>query len=91
MHFNTDYHYSINDLLSQIKALNPDIICGEITPEAFELEMEGYYPPEAAFLAQMSTQLNCRFVPVDWRLDYTTHLRLTESIHSPSNNNGQSY
>ncbi len=72
MHFNTDYHYSINDLLSQIKALNPDIICGEITPEAFELEMEGYYPPEAAFLAQMSTQLNCRFVPVDWRLDYTT-------------------
>lgn len=71
-HFDPDYHYSINDLLSQICALKPDLVCGEITPEAFDQPMEGYFPPEAAFLSQMASKLNYRFQPVDWRLDYAT-------------------
>ncbi|MDX9694178.1 MAG: hypothetical protein RBT49_00140 [Bacteroidales bacterium] len=72
MHFNPDYNYSIIDLQSQISALKPDLVCGEIVPEAFDQPMEGYYPPEAAFLAEMATKLNYKFVPVDWRLDYAT-------------------
>lgn len=72
MHFNPDKHYSINDLLAQISALKPDLVCGEITPEAFNQSMEGYFPPEATFLAEMANELNYRFVPVDWRLDYST-------------------
>ena len=72
MHFNPDNHYSINDLLEQIRVLKPDLVCGEITPEAFNQSMEGYFPPEAAFLAQMASELSYRFVPVDWRLDYAT-------------------
>lgn len=72
MHFTPDHHYSLNDLQAQIIALKPDLVCGEITPEAFEKEMEGYFPPEAAFLAQMAAELNYRFAPVDWRLDYAT-------------------
>jgi len=72
MHFNPDYNYSIIDLQSQISALKPDFVCGEIVPEAFDQPMEGYFPPEAAFLAEMATTLNYSFVPVDWRLDYAT-------------------
>lgn len=72
MHFNPDNHYSIIDLQSQISALKPDLVCGEITPEAFNQAMEGYFPPEAAFLAQMASELKYRFAPVDWRLDYAT-------------------
>ena len=72
MHYNPDYNYSITDLLEQIRALEPDIVCGEIAPEAFEQVTEGYFPPEAAYLAEMAPVLNYRFVPADWRLDYAT-------------------
>jgi len=72
MHFNPDIHYSLNDLAEQIRLLKPDLVCGEITPEAFNQAMEGYFPPEAAFLAQMANELKYRFVPVDWRLDHAT-------------------
>jgi len=33
-HFNPENHYSIIDLQRQISALRPDLVCGEITPEA---------------------------------------------------------
>lgn len=75
MHYNPDYHYSITDLLEQVRALKPDVVCGEIAPEAFEQVTEGYFPPEAAFLAEMAPVLNYRFVPVDWRLDYATQAK----------------
>lgn len=75
MHYNPDYHYSINDLLEQIIALKPDLVCGEIAPEAFEQVTEGYFPPEAALLAEMAPVLNYRFVPVDWRLDFATQAK----------------
>lgn len=74
-HFDPKYHYSIIDLQKQIVALKPDLVCGEITPEAYNQPMEGYFPPEAAFLAEMSSKLNYRFEPVDWRLDNTTQSR----------------
>lgn len=79
MHFNPDYRYSINDLLAQIIALKPDVVCGEIAPEAFDRTTEGYFPPEAAFLAEMESLLNYRFVPVDWRLDYATQAKADSS------------
>lgn len=72
MHFDSSKNYSINDLLEQIRILKPDVVCGEITPEAYEQAMEGYFPPEAAVLAEMAGEMDYRFVPVDWRLDYTT-------------------
>ena len=74
MHFNPDNHYTINDLLAQVRALHPDLVCGEITPEAFQQPMEGYFPPEAAFLAEMAAESGYRFVPVDWRLDRATQM-----------------
>lgn len=80
MHFNPDNHYSINDLLAQIRALKPDWVCGEITPEAFDQSMEGYFPPEAACLAEMATELNYRFAPVDWRLDYATQSLANKNV-----------
>lgn len=72
MHFDSERHYSVNDLLEHICTLKPDLVCGEITPQAFNKPMEGYFPPEAAFLAEMSVQCNYRFAPVDWRLDIAT-------------------
>lgn len=70
MHLDAKNNYSMTDLLNQIKKLRPDVVCGEITPEAFETSLEGYFPPEAAMLAEMADELNYRFVPVDWRVDY---------------------
>lgn len=83
MHYNPDYHYSIIDLQEQIRALKPDLVCGEIAPEAFNQTTEGYFPPEAAFLAEMAPELNYRFVPVDWRLDYATQSK-ADSIYPAS-------
>lgn len=83
MHFNPDYNYSIIDLQSQINALKPDLVCGEIAPEAFDQPTEGYFPPEAAFLAEMASKLNYRFVPVDWRLDYATQSK-ADSLYPES-------
>jgi hypothetical protein len=79
MHFIAENNYTVNDLLEQIRVLKPDVVCGEITPEAFEQTMEGYFPPEAALLAEMATKMNYRFVPVDWRLDYTTQFVLANN------------
>lgn len=83
MHYNPEYHYSIADLMEQVRALHPDVVCGEIAPEAFEQVTEGYFPPEAALLAEMAPVLNYRFVPVDWRLDYATQAK-ADSIYPVS-------
>jgi len=83
MHYNPDYGYSITDLMEQIIALRPDVVCGEIAPEAFEQVTEGYFPPEAALLAEMAQVLNYRFVPVDWRLDFATQAK-ADSVYPPS-------
>lgn len=69
LHFEAKSHYSLQDLQAQVLALKPDVICGEITPAAYDRPMEGYFPPEAAFLAAMAPRWNVRFVPVDWRMD----------------------
>jgi len=82
-HFSPEYNYSITDLQAQIQALKPDLVCGEIAPWAIDQPMEGYFPPEAAFLAEMASILNYRFVPVDWRLDYATQSR-ADSLYPES-------
>lgn len=70
MHFESKNNYSLIDLQEQILSIQPDVICGEISPEAFDQPMEGYFPPEAAFLAAMASTWKVRFVPVDWRMSY---------------------
>ncbi|NTV76214.1 MAG: TraB/GumN family protein [Holophaga sp.] len=69
LHFSPRSHYSLADLREQILALEPDLICGEITPEALGGPMEGYFPPEAVFLAEMAPRWRMRFSAVDWRMD----------------------
>jgi len=68
IHFKAESHYSLADLRNEIEALHPDLICGEITPEAYEGPMEGYFPPEAAFLAEIAPALHARFAATDWRI-----------------------
>ena len=79
MHFNPEDNYTINDLLEQVHKLKPDVVCGEIAPEAFNQLMEGYFPPEAAALAEMADELHYRFVPADWRLDYATQFLIANN------------
>jgi hypothetical protein len=67
MHFEERYHYSLIDLETQVRSVHPDVVCGEITPEAFNGPMEGNFPPEAAMLAEMAPQWGMRFIPADWR------------------------
>jgi len=67
-HFVAESHYSLVDLRSEVEALHPDLICGEITPEAYQGPMEGYFPPEAAYLAEIAPTLHARFAPTDWRI-----------------------
>jgi hypothetical protein len=68
-HFVAASHYSLADLRNEIEALHPDLICGEITPEAYQGPMEGYFPPEAAYLAEIAATLHARFAPTDWRIE----------------------
>jgi hypothetical protein len=70
MHFVPKYAYSLQDLAAQVRALRAEVICGEITPDAFDGPMEGYFPVEAAYLAEMASRWNARFIPSDWREDF---------------------
>ncbi len=68
LHFKAENHYSLADLRNEVEALHPDLICGEITPEAYQGPMEGYFPPEAAYLAELAPTLHARFAATDWRI-----------------------
>lgn len=70
LHFQERYHYSLVDLQTEIRSLHPDVVCGEITPGAFNAPMEGNFPPEAAMLAELAPRWGARFVPADWRVSF---------------------
>ncbi|HMD77572.1 MAG TPA: hypothetical protein VKG86_09375 [Terracidiphilus sp.] len=70
MHFEERYHYSLIDLQAQVRSLHPDVVCGEIPPEAFNGPMEGNFPPEAAMLAEMAPEWGVHFIPADWRVSF---------------------
>ncbi|RPJ81820.1 MAG: hypothetical protein EHM13_09880 [Acidobacteria bacterium] len=68
-HFQERFHYSMHDLTTQVLALKPDLVCGEITPGAYGQPLEGYFPLEAAWLDELARERGIRFAPVDWRMD----------------------
>jgi hypothetical protein len=68
LHFKPESHYSLVDLRNEAEALHPDLICGEIEAEAYQGPMEGYFPPEAAYLAEIAPTLHARFAATDWRV-----------------------
>ena len=74
-HFDESTHYSLIDLQAQILALHPDVVCGEITSEAFNGPMEGNFPPEAAMLAELAPAQGVRFVAADWRVSFAWQAR----------------
>ena len=75
LHFKAESHYSLADLRNEVAALHPDLICGEITPEAYQGPMEGYFPPEAAYLAEVAPTLHARFAATDWRITHAWQAR----------------
>ena len=78
LHFKAENHYSLADLRNEVEALHPDLICGEITPEAYQGPMEGYFPPEAAYLAEVAPTLHARFAASDWRITKAWQSRAEE-------------
>jgi len=83
MHFQERYHFSMLDLEAEVRALRPDVVCGEITAEDLDGPMEGNYPPEAAMLAQVVPEWGARFIAADWRISYERQAR-AEAEMSPS-------
>jgi hypothetical protein len=75
LHFKAENHYSLPDLRNEVEALHPDLICGEITPEAYQGPMEGYFPLEAAYLAEVASTLHTRFAATDWRITHAWQSR----------------
>ena len=70
LHLEDRYHYSLIDLQVQVRSLRPDLVCGEITAEAFNGPMEGNFPTEAAMLAEIAPGWGARFIPADWRISF---------------------
>jgi hypothetical protein len=68
-HFQERFHYSMHDLTTQVLALKPDLVCGEIAPEAYQQPLEGYFPPEAVWLDEVAREHAIRFAPMDWRME----------------------
>lgn len=68
-HFQERFHYSMPDLTTQVLALEPDLVCGEIAPEAYQQPLEGYFPPEAVWLDEAARERGIRFAPIDWRMN----------------------
>lgn len=68
-HFQQRFHYSMDDLQAQVLSLAPDLVCGEIAPEAYRQPLEGYFPPEAVLLDEGAGARGVRFAPMDWRMD----------------------
>jgi hypothetical protein len=79
-HFEERYHYSLIDLQVQVRSVHPDVICGEITPEAYNGPMEGNFPPEAAMLAEIAPSWGIRFIPADWRVSFSWQDRATRQL-----------
>ncbi len=61
-----------------MKTLHPDVVCGEITPEAYNQPMEGNFPPEAAMLAELAPLWGARFIPADWRISFAWQNRASQ-------------
>ena len=80
MHIEDRWSYSLEDLWGTVRSYKPDLICGEITPEAFGTDLEGVFPPEAAMLAVLAPSVGARFEPVDWRADYVAHRAAEEAM-----------
>lgn len=80
MHFEERYQYSLIDLQVQVRSLHPDVVCGEITPEAYNGPMEGNFPPEAAMLAEMAPGWGARFIPADWRVNFAAQERAGQQL-----------
>jgi len=85
MHFEERYHYSPVDLQVQVQSVHPDVVCGEITPEAYNGPMEGNFPPEAAMLAEMAPGWGVRFIPADWRISFAWQDRAGQQLSQDRN------
>jgi len=80
MHFEERYGYSLIDLQAQVRSVQPDVVCGEITPEAYNAPMEGNFSPEAAMLAEVAPDWAARFIPADWRVRFALQDRATRRL-----------
>lgn len=80
MHFEERYGYSLIDLQAQVRSVQPEVICGEITPDAYNGPMEGNFPPEAAMLAELAPGWGARFIPADWRIRFSRQDRAARRL-----------
>jgi hypothetical protein len=66
-HLEKGYHYSLYDLTQAITAAKPDLICGEVAPEAYKSDLRGYFPPEQRVVEELAKRIQATYIPSDWR------------------------
>jgi hypothetical protein len=67
-HFKQAFGYTMSDLRAHILALQPDIVCFEVTPEHYRTEKEPlFYPPEVAVADVAAAEAKALPWPSDWR------------------------
>jgi hypothetical protein len=66
-HLNGDFMYSLADIKNIIKTIAPDVICGEVAPEAYGTPMRGYFPPEQRIVEAVASAIDAIYTPCDWR------------------------
>lgn len=79
-HLKKELGYSFVDLGAEVIALKPDLICGEIQEQDYRGPMEGYYPPEAAYLDSLAQENGLVFSPSDWRGDFIETQKADEAL-----------
>lgn len=74
-HLVADFEYTLSDIQNVIKTVKPDVICIEMTAEALNKDIEGYFPPENAAIIEYAKKNNIKVIPVDWRHNLTESLK----------------
>ncbi|MBI5543739.1 MAG: hypothetical protein HY901_07630 [Deltaproteobacteria bacterium] len=68
-HEKESFGYSYSDLSDQIVAMQPNLVCGEVTVEDHQGAREAMYPWEIAVVEKAAELAGAKFWPADWRPD----------------------
>ena len=79
-HLDPIYGFSLNDLQSTVKALQPQLLCLEVDPQDEDTNRVGLYPPETVVLKHLARELFISSAAVDWRADFKTYKELSPLV-----------
>ena len=70
-HLKEGFGFTLSDLMNQIAAIKPDLVCGEITAQHYRSNIAGgLYPLENVPIEHAAITAGAVFYPADWRIDH---------------------